>query len=144
MPSLAAPDFAAEHQAQEQQLHQPPPSQVVQLLPSGSHFQTRWFLHHRSRSSRESAGEPFFSYPAGRFLHAPGRQLFRSLHKGGTRSTSGNRLQGLTSDLIRSSSKASAQGGSCGGCLRPWFVARPARQQPCSPAPLYTVYSPCI
>ncbi len=27
-------------------------------------------------------------------------------------------------------------GEPCGGCLRPWFVATPAWQQPCTPAPL--------
>ncbi len=35
-------------------------------------------------------------------------------------------------------------GEPSGGCLRPWFVARPAWQHPCTPALLYTVYSPCI
>jgi hypothetical protein len=50
-------------------------------------------------------------------------------HKGGICSASGNRLRGSTSDLIRSSSEASAWGEPCGGCLRPWLAVRPARQQ---------------
>jgi hypothetical protein len=29
----------------------------------------------------------------------------------------------------------------CGGCLCPWLVARPAQQQPCSPAPVHCVQS---
>ncbi len=103
-PCLAALDTAADHRAQARWQQQLPPAQEVQLLPSASRFQTRWFLHHSSRISRESAGEPFFSYPAGRFLHAPGWQVHRSLHKGSPRSARGNHLRGSTSDLIRSSS----------------------------------------
>jgi hypothetical protein len=110
-PRLAAPDAVVDHSAQVRWPRLPPPTQAVQLLPSGSRFQTHWFLHHRSKSSQESTREPFFSYPAGTFLHAPGRQLLRSLHKGGTCSASRNRLCGSTSDFVHSSSEASAQGG---------------------------------
>jgi hypothetical protein len=84
-------------------------TQAVQLLPSWSHFQTRWSLHHCSRSSQESPRKPL---PRGEVFECPGPQLIRSLHKGGTHSASGNRLQGLTSDLVHSSSEASAQGGA--------------------------------
>ncbi len=37
-------------------------------------------------------GNLFFSYPAGRFLYALGRQLHRNLQKGGICSASGNHL----------------------------------------------------
>jgi hypothetical protein len=64
---------------------------------------------------------------------------------GGTRSTSGNCLQGWTFDLVRSSSEASAGGEPFGGCLCPWFVARSITETVlCTPALFYTVYSPCI
>ncbi len=61
------------------------------------------------RSSQESAQELL---PCGEDFACPGPQLLCSLHKGGTRSASRNRLQGLTSDLVCSSSEASAQGGA--------------------------------
>ncbi len=59
----------------------PPPAQVVQLLPSRCCFQTHWFLHHHSRSSRESAREPFFSYPTGRFCTPRASSSFASSTK---------------------------------------------------------------
>jgi hypothetical protein len=65
-----------------------------------------------------------FLLPAGRFLHAPGQQLLRSLNKGGICSASRNHLQGSTSDIVHSSPEASAPGEPCGGCLCLWFVAR--------------------
>ncbi len=74
-------------------------------------------------SKRVSFSNPLVSSPSqkqqlrirtgtyGEVLHAPGRQLLRSLHKGGTRSASISRLWGSTSDLVHSSSEASAHGG---------------------------------
>ncbi len=44
------------------------------------------------RSSREYAWEPFFSYPAGRFLRALGWQLLRSLPRSGICNASRNHL----------------------------------------------------
>jgi hypothetical protein len=81
-----------------------------------------------------------FLLPHREVLHAPSS----SFHKGGTRSANRNHLQGLTSDLICSSSRPVLMGEPFGGCLCPWFVATPARQQPCTPAPLYSAYSLCI
>jgi hypothetical protein len=76
-------------------------------------------LHHHSRSSQEFAWELFFPYPAGRFLHAPGRQLLRSLHKSGLSIATGNYLRGSTSDLVRSSPEAIARGGTLWGLPTP-------------------------
>jgi hypothetical protein len=87
--------------------------------------------------------ELFFSYPTGSFLHAPGWQLLRSLHK--SSNASGNRLRGSISYLVHSSPETSARGELCGGYLRPWFVANPRMATVLrTPAPLYPVYSPCI
>ncbi len=124
-PRLAAPNASTDRWAQARQPHRLLPTQAVQLLPSWSHLQTRWSLHHRSRSSRESTQE-----------------LLRSLHKGGSCSTSGNCLQGWTFDLVGSSSEASAGGEPFGGCLRLWFVARSITATVlCTPAPFYSVYT---
>ncbi len=141
-PRLAAPDTVADPQAQERWQCRLPPAQVVQLLPNGSRYQTDWSLHHRSRSSGESTREPFFSYPAGRFLHALGQQLLRSLHRGGTCSASRNRLQGSTSDLIRSSSEASAWEGALRRLPRLLVHGKDSMATALrTPAPLYTVNS---
>jgi hypothetical protein len=58
---------------------------AVQLQPSGSRFQTRWFFHlPLYRRHHVTVPEPF-SYPARRFLHARDRQRFHSLLRRGTR-----------------------------------------------------------
>jgi hypothetical protein len=86
-----------------------------------------------------------FLLPRGKFLHAPGRQLLRNLHKGGTYSASGNRLRGSTSGLVHSSAKASARGGAPVEAAYAPPMARPSMATVlCTPAQLYTVYSPCI
>jgi hypothetical protein len=90
-----------------------------QITIGGSCSQTCWYLHHHSRSSQEFAWELLFSYPAGRFLHAPGSQLLRSLHKSGLSIATGNYLRGSTSDLVRSSPKAIARGGTLWGLPMP-------------------------
>jgi hypothetical protein len=51
MARLAVHDAAADRRAQARQQRQPPPIQAVQLPTSGSHSQTRQYLHNRSRSS---------------------------------------------------------------------------------------------
>jgi hypothetical protein len=61
-----------------------------------------------SRSDSERRSSPW----AASSVHGYERhawQLLRSLYKGGTRSASGNRLRGSTSDLVRSSSQANAR-----------------------------------
>jgi hypothetical protein len=59
--------------------------QVVLLQPSGSRFQTRWFLHFLLlRHHHETVLEPF-SYLARRFLHAWDRWHLYTLHRPGNR-----------------------------------------------------------
>ncbi len=80
--------------------------------PSGSRFQTRWFLClllHRRRHA--TVPEPF-SYPARRVLHVLDWRRLHSLHKRGTRPVSGHRPRGWTSDLF-----SSQPGQSSGGAL---------------------------
>ncbi len=60
MPHLAARAAAEDHRVR---------TQVVLPKPSGSRFQTRWFLHLPIRRCQETVPEPF-SYPTKRFLHA--------------------------------------------------------------------------
>ncbi len=112
----------------------------------GSPAATKWVLFSDSLVSPQLQQEQLrirpgtiFSYLAGRFLHAQGRQLLPSLHRSCINNASRNRLRGSTSDLLRSFPEASAGGGSpCGGCLRPWFLAGSSTATaPCTPAPLY-------
>ncbi len=79
---------------------------------AGLVFRPTGFLTIPAGAAENSPRNRFFSYPEGRFLHTPGWQLLRSLHKGGTYSANGNLQWGSTSELVRSSSKASTQGGS--------------------------------
>ncbi len=50
----------------------PPPTQAVQLLLAGSHSQTHWSLHHRSRSIREFTQGTVFILPQGKIFARPG------------------------------------------------------------------------
>jgi hypothetical protein len=77
-------------------------AQAVLPQPSGSHFQTRWFLRlllHRRRYV--TVLEPF-SYPVRRFLHTRDQRHLHSLHKHSTRPVSGHCPRGWTSDLFSS------------------------------------------
>ncbi len=65
MPHLAVRDTAADRQALARQPNQPLPTQAVQLLPSGSRFQTCWFLHLQLGRRQEAVQEQFFSHPVG-------------------------------------------------------------------------------
>jgi hypothetical protein len=56
-------------------------AQAVLPKPSGSHFQTRWFLHLFLSLHRYETVQPPFSYPARRFLHARDRRCLHSLHR---------------------------------------------------------------
>ncbi len=68
------------------------------------------FLTIAAGAAENQPGNRFSPTPPGRFLHAPGRHLLRSLHKGSICSASRNHLGGSISDLVRSSSEASARG----------------------------------
>jgi hypothetical protein len=57
--------------------------------PSGSCFQTRWFLRVLLRRHPEMALEPF-SYPVRRFLHAQDQRHLHGLHKRGTHIVNGH------------------------------------------------------
>ena len=84
-PRLAARVAAADRLAR---------AQAVWPQPSGSRFQTRWYLHlHLHRRRRATVPEPF-SYPARRFLHARDRRRLHSLHRRGTRPVNGHRPRG--------------------------------------------------
>ncbi len=77
-------------------------AQAVMLQPSGSCFQTCWFLHlplHRHRHT--TVPEPI-SYPVRRFLHARDWRRLHSLHRCGTCPVDGHRPRGWTSDLFSS------------------------------------------
>jgi hypothetical protein len=74
-PRLAARVAGADHWAH---------TQAVLSQPSGSRFQTRWFLHLLIlRCHHKTVPEPF-SYPARRFFRTRDRQLHHSLHRRGT------------------------------------------------------------
>ncbi len=83
-PRLAARVAAADHRVR---------TQAVLPQPSGSRFQTRWFLHLPLRCRHETVPEPF-SYPARRFLHARDRRCLHRCHRGGTRPVNGHRHRG--------------------------------------------------
>jgi hypothetical protein len=68
-------------------------TQAVLPQPSGSHFQTRWFLHLHLRRRHETVPE-LFSYPARRFLHARDRRHLHRCHRCGTRPVNGHRHGG--------------------------------------------------
>ena len=88
-PRLAARVAAADHRTR---------AQAVLPQPSGSRFQTRWYLHRRRHAT---VPEPF-SYPARRFLHARDQRRLHSLHRHGIRPVNGHRPRGWTSDLFSS------------------------------------------
>jgi hypothetical protein len=84
MPCLAARDAEADRRVC---------AQAVLPQPSGSRFQTRWFLHLRPGRCHKTVPEPF-SYQARRFLHARDQQRIHSLHRRGTRPVNRHRLRG--------------------------------------------------
>jgi hypothetical protein len=115
--------------------------QAVQLLPSRSRSQTCWYLHHHSRRSREFARKPFFSNPAGSFFPALGQQPLRILRKSSMCNASGHCLEDLPLTSSALLPRPVLGGEPCGGCLRPWFMARCSTATVlCTPALLYTVY----
>jgi hypothetical protein len=83
-PSLAARVVAADRRGC---------TQAVLPQPSGSHFQTRWYLHLPLRCRLGTVLKPF-SYPARRFLHARDRRRHHRCHRRGTRPINGHRHRG--------------------------------------------------
>jgi hypothetical protein len=110
-PHLAARVAAADHWAL---------AQAVLPQPSGSRFQTRWFLHlllHRRRHA--TVPEPY-SYLARRFLHTRDWWRLHSLHRSGTRPVSRHCPRGWTSDLFSSQPRPELEGSPVDNYLRPW------------------------
>jgi hypothetical protein len=113
---LRTPRLAALVAAADRRAH----VQVALPQPSGSHFQTRWFLRlllHRRR--HKTVPEPF-SYPARRFLHARDLRCLHSPHRRCTCPVRGHRPRGWTSDLFFSQPRPEFRGSPVESRLRPW------------------------
>jgi hypothetical protein len=119
MPRLAARVAAVDHRLR-----------TVLPQPSGSRFQTRWFLHLPLRRRHETVPEPF-SYPARRFLHAQEWRRHHRCHRCGTHPVNVHRHRGWTSDL-------------CGHLRTPLVTVRPVGvlHQPCT-ASVYKLLCNC-
>jgi hypothetical protein len=104
-PNLAAHVAVADHQAC---------CQAVLPQPSGSQFQTRWFLclllHRRHH---EAVLEPFSCL-------ARDRRCLHNLHRCGTRPVSGHHPRGWASCLFSSQLRPKLGGSPVESCLRPW------------------------
>ncbi len=110
MPCLAPRVAVADHWAC---------AQAVLQQPSGSRFQTRWFLHLLLPRCHVMVPEPF-SYPARRFLHTQDRRRLHFLHRRGTHPVNGHRPKGWTSNLFSSQPRPEFGGSPVESCLRPW------------------------
>jgi hypothetical protein len=87
--------------------------------PSGSRFQTSWFLHLLFLRRYKTVLEPF-SYPARRFLHAWDRRRHHRCHRCGTHPVNGHRHRGWTSDHFSSQPRSELGGSPVDTCLHPW------------------------
>ncbi len=94
-------------------------TQAVLPQPSGSCFQTRWFLHLPLRCRHKTVPETF-SYPARRFLHARDQRRHHRCHRRGTRLVNGHRHRGWTSDLFSSRPRPELGGSPVDTCVHPW------------------------
>jgi hypothetical protein len=94
-------------------------TQAVLPQPSGSLFQTRWFLHILFWRCHEMVPEPF-SYPARRFLHARDRRRHHRCHRHSTSPVNGHCHRGWTSDLFSSQPRPELGGSPVDTCLCPW------------------------
>ncbi len=74
-------------------------AQVVPSLPSGSHFQTRWYLHLLPSGATKRWSRNHFSSHGPVFLRTLDRQCHHRLHSSGTHTASGHCRGGWTSDL---------------------------------------------
>jgi hypothetical protein len=104
-PRLAARVAAADRRAR---------AQAVLPQPSGSCFQTHWYLHLPLLRRRHVMVLELFSYPGRRFLHAWDRQHLHSLHRRGTHPVNGHRPRGWTSHLFSSQPRPGLGGEPCG------------------------------
>jgi hypothetical protein len=86
-------------------------TQAVLPQPSGSHFQTRWFLHLPLQRCHETVSEPF-SYPARRFLHAWDRRRHHRCHRRGPVPSTGT-----ATEVGPLTSSPAGRGQSLGGAL---------------------------
>jgi hypothetical protein len=111
MPCLAARVATADRRAC---------AQAVLPKPSGSRFQTRWFLHHPLLWRRHAMVQEPFSYPVRRFLHTRDWRHIHSLHRRGTYPVNGHRPRGWTSDLFSSQPRPELGGSPVESCLCPW------------------------
>jgi hypothetical protein len=68
-------------------------AQAVLPQPSGSRFQSRFYLHLPFRCHLETVPE-LFSYPARRFLHAQDWRPHHRIHRSGTRPVNRHRHRG--------------------------------------------------
>jgi hypothetical protein len=96
-------------------------AQSVLPQPSGSRFQTRWFLHLLLWHCHETVPEPF-SYPARRFLHARDRQRHHRFHRRSTRPINRHRPRGWTSDLFSFQPRPKLRWSPVETCLHPWWT----------------------
>ncbi len=94
-------------------------TQEIPRQPSGSRFQTRWFLHLPLRRRHETVPEPF-SNPARRFLHTRDRRRHHRCHRRGTHPVNGHRHRGWTSDLFSSLPRPELGGSPVDTCVHPW------------------------
>jgi hypothetical protein len=110
---------------------------AVLLQPSGSRFQTCWFLHLPLRRRHETVPEPF-SYQARRFLHARDWRRHHRCHRRGTRPVNGHRHRGWTSDLFSSRPRPELRGSPVDTCVvrTPLATVRPVG---CTPPTLYCI-----
>ncbi len=108
---LAAP-LAARHATADRQAH----AQAVLPQPSGSRFQTHWFLHLLLLWRHHKTILEPFSYPVRRFLHAREWRRLHRLHRPGTRP-----VRGWTSDLFSFQPRPELGGSPVESWLRPWW-----------------------
>ncbi len=87
--------------------------------PSGSRFQTCWFLRRSLQRHHKMVPEPF-SYPARRFLHPQDWRRLYSLPRCCTRPVNGQRQRGWTSDLFSSQPRPELRWSPVESCLHPW------------------------
>jgi hypothetical protein len=129
------PRLAARVAVAERRVH----TQAVLQQPSGSHFQTSWFLHLHLWRLHETVPEPI-SYPARRFLHAQDWRRHHRCHRRGTHPINGHRHRGWSSDLFSSWLRPELRGSPVDTCLHPW---RRSDQRPVGCTPI-TLYCTCI
>jgi hypothetical protein len=115
-PCLAVHDAVADRWASTQAA--PPP-------PSGSHFQTRWFLHLLLLRCRQATVQELFFQSQTGFLHALDRRRHPCLYSSGTRTVSGHRHRGWTSDLSSCRPTPKLEGSPAETGVRPWLTVKP-------------------